>query len=63
MNNVLTSAETRKMSRVKIQIELGERAKKLEELGMDHVSACGFISSVMNLGIAAQEQWDDKKQK
>lgn len=63
MDNVLTLAETRKMSKVEIETKLGERAKKLEELGMGHISAYAFISSIMNLGIAAQEQWDDKKQK
>lgn len=63
MSNVLTLAETRKMSKGKIETKLGERAKKLEELGMDHVSACEFLSSVMNLGIAAHEHLNSKKQK
>ena len=53
---LLTIADTRNMSKAKIQRELGEYAKELEKLGMDHVSACEFLSSVMNLGIAAQEQ-------
>ena len=53
---LLTIADTRNMSKAKIQRKLGEYAKELEKLGMDHVSACEFLSSVMNLGIAAQEQ-------
>lgn len=52
----LTIADTRKMSKTKIETELGEYSKELEKLGMDHVRACEFLSSVMNLGIAAQEQ-------
>lgn len=56
MSNVLTVADTRKMSKVKIEVKLGEYAKELEKLGMDHVSACELLSSVMNLGIAANEQ-------
>lgn len=56
MANVLTIADTRKMSKTEIEVKLGEYAKNLEKLGMNHVSACEFLSSVMNLGIAAQEQ-------
>lgn len=56
MAKMLTIADTRKMSKTKIETELGEFAKELEKLGMDHVSACEFLSSVMNLGIAAHEQ-------
>ena len=56
MSNVLTIADTRKMSKTKIEVKLGEYAKELEKLGMDHVSACEFLSSVMNLGIAAHEK-------
>lgn len=63
MANALTIADTRKMSKTKIEVKLGEYAKDLEKLGMDHVSACEFLSSVMNLGIAAQERWRDKNQK
>ena len=38
------------------EVELGKRTKKLEELGMTHKEACGFVSGIMNLGIAAQEK-------
>ena len=56
MANVLTIADARKMNKTKIEMRLGECAKELEKLGMDHVSACEFLSSVMNLGIAAHEK-------
>lgn len=56
MAKTLTIADTRSMSKTKIETKLGEYANELEKLGMDHVSACGFLSSVMNLGIAAQEK-------
>ena len=56
MPNILTIADTRNMSKTKIELTLGAYAKELEKLGMDHVSACEFLSSVMNLGIAAHER-------
>ena len=56
MAKTLTIADTRNMSKTNIETKLGEYANELEKLGMDHVSACGFLSSVMNLGIAAQEK-------
>lgn len=56
MSNVLTINDTRKMSKTTIEVKLGEYAKELEKLGMDHVSACEMLSSVMNLGIAAHER-------
>lgn len=59
MSKVLTIMETRKMSKREIERELQVYAKELESFGMDHVSACEFLSSVMNLGIAAQERWDE----
>lgn len=59
----LTIADTRKMSKTKIETKLGEYAKELENLGMDHVSACEFLSSVMNLGIAAHERVHNANQK
>ena len=62
MTYMLTIADTRKMNKKKIETELGKRAKELEKLGMDHVSAAEFLSSVMNLGIAAQEQVHNNKQ-
>ena len=55
MANILTLEDTRKMSGIDIRIELGKRAKELDSLGMDHESSCAFISSIMNLGIAAHE--------
>lgn len=60
MRENLTVAETRKMTKTSIEIELGEHVKKLEEFGMDHASACAFISSIMNLGIAAHEKVHNK---
>lgn len=62
MVKMLTIADTRKMNKTKIEAELGERAKELEKLGMDHVSACEFLSSIMNLGIAAHEQTHNANQ-
>lgn len=59
----LTVMETREMSMEQINIKLHEHIKKLEEFGMDHVSACKFASSIMNLGIAAQEKWHKENQK
>ena len=58
----LSIADTRKMSKKGIKMRLGEYAKELEKFGMDHVSACEFLSSVMNLGIAAQEKIHNTKQ-
>lgn len=55
MMNV-TIMETRDMSITRIKWELGRRVEKLKELGMSHEEACGFLSGVMNLGIAAQEK-------
>ena len=63
MTKLLTIMDTRNMSSTKINIELGKRVKELESLGMDRTSASEFISSVMNLGIAAQEQWNNAKAK
>lgn len=60
MMNV-TITEVREMSKGKIEVELGKRAKKLEELGMTHEDACGFISGIMNLGIAVQERVHTEK--
>lgn len=60
MMNV-TIMETREMSNNRINIEIGKRIKKLEELGMSHEDACGFISGIMNLGIAAHEKAQEKK--
>lgn len=51
--------EARKMTKGKLTAEIGKRAKVLEELGMNHVDACEFVSGVMNLGIAMQEKLDE----
>lgn len=61
MSRALSIADTRAMTKTKIEMELGARAKELEKLcGWDHASACEFLSSVMNLGIAAHEKWHNK---
>lgn len=52
----VTIMEAREMSKTKIEVELGKRVKKLEELGMTHEEACEFLFDVMNLGIAAQKK-------
>lgn len=62
MMNV-TIMETRDMSKSKLQIEIGKRAKKLEDLGMTNEEACGFVSGIMNLGIAMQEKMNKKNSK
>lgn len=56
MAKLLSIEDTRKMSKTKIEVELGKLAKELEKFGMDHVSSCEFLSNVMNLGIAAHEK-------
>ena len=58
----VTIMEARDMSSTRINVELGKRTKKLEELGMTHEEACGFVSGIMNLGIAAQELQKERKQ-
>lgn len=57
----VTIMEARDMSKTKIEVELGKRVEKLEELGMFHEEACGFVSGIMNLGIAAQELQKEQK--
>ena len=63
MAKLLTIADTREMSKTQIEAILRDYAKELEKLGMDRVSACEFLSSVMNLGIAAHEQRHGANQK
>lgn len=61
MNN-LTIMEARRMSKVRLQIEIGKCAKYLENnFGMEHIKAHEFVSRVMNLGIAIQERHDQEK--
>ena len=57
----VTIMEAREMSKKKIEVELGKRVEKLEELGMTHKTACEFVSGIMNLGIAAQELQKEQK--
>ena len=61
--DTLTIFDTRDMSIDEINHELSNRRGFLENLGMEHIDSCGFISSVMNLGIASQEKWNEKKVK
>lgn len=56
----LTIMDARKMSRTKLEVELGKCAKQLEELGMDHIEACSLLSTVMNIGIVTQEKIHNK---
>ncbi len=61
MNKNFTIMETRKMSKTKLQTEIGKYAKQIEEFGMSHEDACKFVSSIMNLGIAIQEKFQSDK--
>lgn len=56
----LTIFDTRDMSMDEINHELSNRMKFLEELGMERIDSCGFVSSIMNLGIASQEKCNKK---
>ena len=59
----LTIFDTRDMSIDEINHEVSNRMKFLEELGMKRIDSCGFVSSIMNLGIASQEKWNEKKKR
>ena len=59
----LTIFDTRDMSMDEINHELSNRMRFLEDLGMKHIDSCGFVSSIMNLGIASQEKWNEKKKR
>lgn len=63
MAKMFTLEETRKMSESKLQTEIGKCAKRLDGLGMDHEEACSLVSTIMNLGIALQEKWDQLAKK
>lgn len=52
----LTIFDTRDMSIDEINHELSNRMRFLEDLGMERIDSCGFVSSIMNLGIASQEK-------
>lgn len=47
----ITDVKAREMSFQELQLEAGKCIKKLELLGMEHVDACKFMTSVMNIGI------------
>ena len=51
--------EARKMNKKEIETKLRMHTKMLEKFGMTHNEACGFVSGIMNVGIAAQELWDN----
>ena len=57
----LTIFDARDMSIDEINHELSNRMRFLEDLGMQHIDSCGFVSSIMNLGIASQEKWNEKR--
>ena len=57
----LTIMHTRDMSMDDINNELINRMRFLEDLGMERIDSCGFVSSIMNLGIASQEKWNEKR--
>ena len=59
----LTIFDTRDMSIYEINHELSNRTRFLEDLGMEHIDSCEFVSSIMNLGIASQEKWNEKKKR
>ena len=59
----LTIFDTRDMSIDESNHELSNRTRFLEDLGMEHIDSCEFVSSIMNLGIASQEKWDEKKKR
>ena len=59
----LTIFDTRDMSIDEINHELSNRMRFLEDLGMEHIDSCEFVSSIMNLGIASQEKWNEEKKK
>ena len=56
MSKLLTLANAREMSDTIIWIELMERAKKIEALGVDPVEVHVLVNSIMNLGIAMNER-------
>lgn len=57
----LTIFDTRDMNIDEINHELGNRMRFLENLGMERIDSCGFISSIVSLGIAGQEKLNEKK--
>ena len=59
----LTIFDTRDMSIDEINHELSNRMRFLADLGMERIDSCGFVSSIMNLGIASQEKWNEKSKR
>ena len=59
----LTIFDTSDMSMDEINHELSNRMRFLEDLGMKRIDSCGFVSSIMNLGIASQEKLNEKKKR
>lgn len=58
----LTQAET--MSENKLQIEIGKRTMYLREtLGMDKHEAANFTTSLLNMGVAMNRIFEEKKAK
>lgn len=54
--------DTRKMSEKKIQMEIGKISNEFVwELGIDSKEAGRIICTIMNLGIALQEKFDERK--
>lgn len=62
MNN-LNIFDAMDMSEDEVNHELSNRMKFLEELGMKRIDSCGFVTSIVNLGIASQEKWNEKRKK
>ena len=56
-----TIMDTRKMSKHKLEVALRDYVKQLEGLGMSHVDACDFVSTIMNIGVAIQEKFNLKR--
>lgn len=57
----LTIFDTRDMSIGEINRELGNHMRFLEDLGMERIDSCGFVSSIVSLGIAGQEKLNEKR--
>ena len=58
----LTIFDTRDMSIDEINHELSNRMRFLEDLGIERIDSCRFVSSIMNLGIASQEKMNKKNE-
>lgn len=57
-------AQAEAMSKNKLDIEIGKRAKCLrDQFGMDRIEAANFITSLLNMGAAMNERLKDAKTK